>query len=45
MRSTETGTRVAIGIGVVSLRLSGWTFVQSLDTTPIGTRSRSARCA
>ena len=30
-RSTETGTRVAIGISVVSLLLSGWTFVQSLD--------------
>jgi len=32
-RSTETGTgtRVAIGISVVSLLLSGWTFLQGLD--------------
>jgi hypothetical protein len=31
VQSTETGARVAIGISVVSLLLSGWTFNQSLD--------------
>ena len=30
-RATQSGTRVAVGISVISLLLSGWSFVMTLD--------------